>query len=188
MKTFKINSLKFIVTGIAIAMGITSLKPVNAQNTEVPEIGWSSRLSSMGLDKPDDIGKRYTFYCQAASENLIYSPIWGTNIYTVNSDICTTAVHSGMIVAQQGGEVTIELLKGQKFYTGSHKNNITSQDYRESNISFSFVGEKITQTEKSTSSDQQPVKKSSGIERVMVNGVQKGVERSIEKVITNLFK
>ena len=51
MKTFKINSLKFIITGIAIAMGITSLKPVNAQSNEVPEIGWSNRLSSMGLDK-----------------------------------------------------------------------------------------------------------------------------------------
>ena len=188
MKTFKINSLNFIITGIAIAMGITSLKPVNAQNTEVPEIGWSSRLSSMGLDKPDDIGKRYTFYCQAASEDLIYSPIWGTNIYTVNSEICTTAVHSGMIIAQQGGEVTIELLEGQKFYTGSHKNNITSQDHRESNISFSFVGEKITQTERSTLSAQESVKKSSGIERVMVNGVQKGVERSIKKVIIDLFK
>ncbi len=188
MKTFKINSLKFIVAGITIAMNITSLKPVNAQNTEVPEIGWSSRLSSMGLDKPDDIGTRYTFYCQAASEDQIYSPIWGTNIYTVNSDICTTAVHSGMIVAQEGGEVTIELLKGQKFYTGSYKNNITSQDHRESDISFSFVGEKITQTENSTSSDRESAKRSSGIERIMVNGVQKGVERSIEKVITDFFK
>ena len=91
---------------LAIAIGGVSLQPANAQDyrDEVPEIGWSSRLSSMGLNKADNVGKIYNFYCQPAAKDSLHAPIWGTNIYTVNSGICSTAVHAGMI-SQSGGTV-----------------------------------------------------------------------------------
>lgn len=188
MKTLKIDNLKSIIAISAIASSLLPLNSVQAQNSQVPEIGWESRLSSMGLDKVENIGQSYSFFCQAASEGLIHSPIWGTETYTLNSSICTSAVHSGMITSQKGGEVTVKLLEGQQFYTGSNKNGITSQDNRSTSTSFSFIGDQIAQSEKFADSSQDKEERPSGIERVVVNGLQRGVERSLEKVITEIFK
>ena len=85
MKKRAAFDLKYIATSLAIAVGVTSFQPVKAQSypEKVSEIGWSSRLSSMGLDRAENIGKTYDFYCQPAPEELNHAPIWGTNTYTV---------------------------------------------------------------------------------------------------------
>ena len=184
----KVNSnLKIIITSLAIALSSIS-QPANAQNynNEVPEIGWSSRLSSMGLDKVDNIGKTYEFYCQPAAKDFRHAPIWGTNIYTVNSGICSTAVHSGALVPEAGGIVTLELLEGREFYTGSNKNDVESKDYRSTSLSFTLIGE-ATQRQQSFNRSDKQQRSPSTIERVVVNGVQRGVERTLEKAIEDLF-
>ena len=45
--------------------------------------------------------------------------VWGTDVYTDDSSICTAAVHAGLIEADDGGEVTFELAPGRDEYTGS---------------------------------------------------------------------
>jgi hypothetical protein len=189
MKTIK-YSLELLITSLAIAITTTSLNPANAQNesTSVPEIGWSSRISSMGLDENENIGNKYTFDCQPAEDDLIHPPIWGTNIYTLTSGICSTAVHSGLITPEKGGEVTVKILKGQKFYTGSDSNDIISQDHRTTDMSFTFVGEKVASNKSFSDESEQQQEQPSTFERVVVNTLQKGMERTIEKAITNIFK
>ena len=187
MKNIKAKSNTLcLIASLAIAIGGVSLQPANAQDyrDEVPEIGWSSKLSSMGLNKADNVGKIYNFYCQPAAKDSLHAPIWGTNIYTVNSGICSTAVHAGMI-SQSGGTVSVELLPGKEFYTGSSKNTVTSKDHSKTNFSYTFVGESMANNSNYRPT-QQP-QRSSSIERVMVNSVQRGVERSIEKAIVDLF-
>ncbi len=188
MKIIKLNSnLKFITVSLMMAIAATILPPANAQNNRdgVAEIGWSSKLSTMGLNKVDHVGKTYDFYCQPASDNLPEALIWGTNTYTVNSAICISAVHSG-IISQAGGVVSIELLKGQEFYTGSRKNNVISGDHPRSDLSYTFIGENVANNQNSQANQQKDG--SSGIQRVMVNTLQRGVERSIERAIIDLFK
>ena len=184
MKKLAEIDFRYIVTCFAIAIGMT--QPVNAQSyhDEIPEIGWSSRLSSMGLDRADNIGKTYDFYCQPAPEELNHAPIWGTNTYTVNSGICSAAVHSGMI-SSAGGTVSLELREGREFYTGSDKNEVESEDRSGTDLSFAFVGEPVAN--ESDSDNNQDRRNPSGIEKVMVNTVQRGIERSIEKAIIDLF-
>ena len=179
--------LKYIVAGLAIAICATS-QPVNAQSDrdETPEIGWSSRLSSMGLDRGDNVGKTYNFYCQPAPDEFNHAPLWGTNTYTVNSGICSTAVHSGMI-SPAGGTVSLELREGREFYTGSDKNDVKSKDHSGTDLSFAFVGEPAIADNPDSDSDSKGDRRNSGIERVVVNTVQRGIERSIEKAILDIF-
>jgi len=186
MKIIKTSSqLKFIVASLAIAISAASSQPANAQRSRrISEIGWSSRLSSMGIDKAKNVGKTYDFFCQPAAEDLIHAPIWGTNVYTSNSGICSTAVHSGMI-SEEGGMVSIEILKGQEFYTGSNKNEVESEDHINTNLSYTFIGEVLVNEESEETAKEK--RNPSAIERVMVNTVQRGVERSIEKVIIDIF-
>lgn len=190
MKTIKASlPLKFIVASLAIATTTSSWQPVNAQSAEekMPEIGWSSKLSSMGIDKIENIGKTYNFSCQAAAEDLIHTPVWGTNFYTLNSGICSTAVHAGMI-SEAGGTIQLELLKGQEFYTGSKQNKVKSEDHASTDLSYTFKGEAVVnqqtkQAEQTATQQRRP----SIIERVMVETLQTGVERSIERAITDFF-
>jgi hypothetical protein len=66
--------------------------------------------------------------------------VWGTDVYTSDSSVCTAAVHSGLITLEDGGEVTFRLIDGQEEYTGSEANGIESFDYGPWNGSFEFVG------------------------------------------------
>jgi hypothetical protein len=191
MKTIKNgHNLTLLTASFAITISTTSLTPANAQKaqTSVPEIGWSSRISSMGLDKNENIGNNYTFDCQPAEDDLIHPPIWGTNIYTLNSGICSTAVHAGLITQKQGGEITVKILEGQEFYTGSDNNNIVSQDHRSTNMSFTFVGAEIAANKSFSNESEQQQEEPSNLERIVVHTLQQGVERTIEKAITNIFK
>ena len=65
--------------------------------------------------------------------------VWGTEVYTDDSSICTAAVHAGLITVDEGGEVTFELVDGQAAYEGSEANGITSNDFGVYAGSFRFV-------------------------------------------------
>jgi len=84
----------------------------------------------------DRESKEHTVVCEPGGTP---GTVWGTEVYTEDSSICTAAVHAGLITLEDGGEVTFELLAGQDAYEGSEANGITSNDYGEYGGSFRFV-------------------------------------------------
>ena len=64
--------------------------------------------------------------------------VWGSDIYTSDSSICTAAVHSGLITYQQGGTVTIELRPGRTIYGGSERNGVATSPFGPYQHSFVF--------------------------------------------------
>ena len=63
--------------------------------------------------------------------------VWGTDVYTDDSSVCTAGVHAGRITVRGGGPVVIEIRAGQVSYQPSTRNGITTTDY--GNWSGSFV-------------------------------------------------
>ena len=182
------QSFKLASLGVAIAILSAGFTPAHGEesNDYIPEIGWDSRITSMGLDKKDNINQKYRFDCQSAPEDLVHAPTWGTRVYTTNSGICTAAVHAGMVNPKKGGKITIKLIKGKKFYKGSNKNKVKSKDHTATKMSFIFVGKPKVEVENSDSNEKK--RQPSGLEKVLMEGFQRGVERSIEKVITDVLK
>jgi hypothetical protein len=72
------------------------------------------------------VGAQYQFDCPAGGRP---TAVWGTNIYTDDSSVCTAAVHGGLITLKKGGKVKIEMRDGQTSYRGSKRNGITSRKY-----------------------------------------------------------
>ena len=72
------------------------------------------------------VGAQYEFNCPP---NGTAGTVWGTNIYTDDSSVCTAAVHGGLITLKKGGKVKIEMRDGQASYRGSKRNGITSAKY-----------------------------------------------------------
>jgi hypothetical protein len=65
--------------------------------------------------------------------------IWGTDVYTDDSSVCTAAVHSGLITLAEGGAVTIEMRPGRDSYAPSTRNGIESLAWGQWSSSFRFV-------------------------------------------------
>ena len=81
-----------------------------------------------------------------SDENLIYKfrcpehgtehTVWGSDIYTQDSSICTAAVHAGIITLADGGIVTIEFRPGRLTYGSTVRNGIKTSTYGEYPHSF----------------------------------------------------
>ena len=55
--------------------------------------------------------------------------IWGTDVYTDDSDLALAAVHAGLLAADQEGEVVITFLPGQSQYQGSTRNGVITSNF-----------------------------------------------------------
>jgi hypothetical protein len=74
-----------------------------------------------GLD-----GDTFEYEC---SPDGSYGQIWGTDIYTDDTSICTAGVHAGVITREAGGTVSIVIRPGQESYEGSLRNDVRSEPY-----------------------------------------------------------
>ena len=96
---------------------------------EVTPISWTTSGSTFKTD----VGRKYKFECPA---NGVPEAIWGSDIYSADSSICTAAVHAGIITLESGGNVTVEFRPGRATYGSTERNGITSNTYGEFPHSF----------------------------------------------------
>ena len=57
------------------------------------------------------------------------SVVWGSDVYTDDSSVCTAAVHAGKITLASGGRMVIKIRPGQTAYTSSTRNGVTTLAY-----------------------------------------------------------
>jgi len=70
--------------------------------------------------------------------------LWGTDIYTLDSDLTGAVVHTGILSDGQTGIVKVLILPGQPRYVGSNRNNVTSSSFGSWPMSYSL--EPVTQS------------------------------------------
>jgi hypothetical protein len=102
-------------------------------------ISWSADTSDItGIEdfSKFKIGDTYTITLSPGGRE---TAIWGTDVYSADSCIGTVAVHQGLITFEEGGTVTIEILPGQRRYTGMESNGVRSNDWDEYILSYRFV-------------------------------------------------
>ncbi len=86
--------------------------------------------------------------------NFDISPsLWGTDIYTADSYICSTALHAS-VLDRSGGRVTIEMLPGRNSYTGTKRNGVATRSYGEYDASYRFVNPRDTDSNTASVSDR----------------------------------
>ena len=92
---------------------------------------WEAKATSLS----GTAGQTFTLACAPGGTA---HTVWGSDIYTADSSICTAGVHSGLITYQQGGTVTIELRPGRAIYGCSERNGVTTSPYGSYQHSFVF--------------------------------------------------
>lgn len=63
--------------------------------------------------------------------------IWGTDVYTSDSSICTAAVHAG-VITDAGGNATLTIVPGLSEHPGSDRNGVSSSSWGSWDQAFSF--------------------------------------------------
>jgi hypothetical protein len=86
------------------------------------DISWSQDASN----RRANVNQTFVYNC---SPNGTFDTVWGTDVYTDDSSICTAAVHAGKITRAAGGTVTIEMKPALDAYIGTTRNGVTSLDY-----------------------------------------------------------
>jgi LCCL domain len=121
--------------------GHTSTSPDNSSPPSSPVPASSAvagtpstwEMKATSLDGTD--GQTFTVSC--SPEGREHS-VWGSDVYTADSSICTAGVHAGLITYQQGGDVTIQLRPGRAIYGCSERNGVTTSSYGSYQRSFVF--------------------------------------------------
>jgi hypothetical protein len=73
----------------------------------------------------DMTGKAFSLTLTGSSSGKI----WGSDMYTYDSDLATAAVHTGALKAGEEGTILITMLPGQESYSASTRNGVTSKQY-----------------------------------------------------------
>jgi hypothetical protein len=85
-------------------------------------------------DYSDKIGQTFQFYVTGALGGVVY----GTGVYTFNSNLATAAVHVGLLAVGERRAIRVSILPGQSSYWSSTLNGVTSNDRGAATFSFSF--------------------------------------------------
>ncbi|MEA2166269.1 MAG: hypothetical protein QOK37_4396 [Thermoanaerobaculia bacterium] len=109
--------------------------------------GWGATAAS---HRGED-GRRFRYSCGPGGSP---ASVWGTDIYTDDSSVCTAAVHAGIINAGDGGSVVIEIRSGRQSYEGSYRHGVRSQRYDNWQGSFVFAGGATNEGDRSTEDDR----------------------------------
>jgi len=68
-----------------------------------------------------------TFLFQVAGET--HGPLWGTDVYTSDSDLGTACVHAGVLRPGEEGAVKVTVVKPPPTFKGSPRHGVTSSDW-----------------------------------------------------------
>ena len=84
-------------------------------------------------------GANGTSFTQECPPNGTLAAVWGTDVYTDDSSICSAAVHAGRITLAQGGAVTVFVHPGRPSYAGSARSGVSSLPFAVFPGSFAFT-------------------------------------------------
>jgi hypothetical protein len=84
----------------------------------------------------DEPGSVYSYICPPGCAR---GSLWGTDVYTSDSKLCTAAAHAGRISLEEGGQIWVENLPGQQEYQGTERNGVSSGDWPSWSRSYQFI-------------------------------------------------
>jgi hypothetical protein len=83
------------------------------------------------------LGQTVAFHCPPGGS---LSAVWGTDVYTSSSSVCSAAVHAGRITAADGGTVVVRIREGLSSFVGSNRNGVLSYNWLlPHSLAFEFV-------------------------------------------------
>lgn len=132
-----VSSFRSILTAIAFVSASLSSSAMAAPASQ-PGPGHDAQDIGICAAPTSWAGTDKVLTCTCPANFDISTSLWGTDIYTADSYICSTALHAS-VLDRSGGRVTIEMLPGQNSYTGSKRHGVSTRSYGKYRASYRFV-------------------------------------------------
>lgn len=135
-RTFSTSNSSITTTSVLADDPATTAPAAEATVPAVTGNAIGANWSTSAAEYQDHIGERFTFFCPPSGTA---GSVWGTDLYTSDSSVCTAAVHAGRITLRDGGNVTIQIREGAQGYSSSARHGIETSDFGPWEASFGFV-------------------------------------------------
>jgi hypothetical protein len=86
------------------------------------------------VDHCTDVGRTYYFRVLGEMDG----PVWGTDIYTGDSSVCTAAVHAGLIKPGDTAVLRVVVVEAPERFDGSLRHGVTSHEFGRYGTAFRF--------------------------------------------------
>jgi hypothetical protein len=106
---------------------VRSLKAGGSVNSE--EVVNAAAAPGNMMAYQNQIGKELVFTVTAPQMNGQAPSVWGTDVYTLDSNLAGAAMHAGHVQPGQAGVVRVRVVTSPPQYTGSVRNGVTSSPY-----------------------------------------------------------
>jgi hypothetical protein len=113
---------------------VTAIEQAQIANIYAGDLACNS--SSLTLTFPANEPRSLVVTCPA---NCTAGIVWGTDLYTSDSSVCTAAVHAGLITLAEGGQFIITYASGKEGYDGSERNGVTTLNFGRWGDSFTLA-------------------------------------------------
>lgn len=129
-----ISSLSLATVGVGLAQSLNPPQTPSSRSVQTGSqpITWDTKAAELNGQLEQD------FKVACPADGSIGS-VWGTDIYTDDSSICSAAVHAGLITVSDGGTITLRIRPGLDTYTGTSRNGVTTNSYGSWSGSFIFL-------------------------------------------------
>ncbi len=97
-----------------------------------PTLQAESTASDHGIADPGTLHMYQAMIGQKLTFRVTGNPtgsIWGTDMYTLDTQLATAAVHAGVLKPGETGNVKVEILGPQPAFAGSVRHGVSSSDY-----------------------------------------------------------
>lgn len=130
MRRSKVNSL---AAGLVIAALAVWSSPALAKDMPPSPMEDPGNL----VEYRADVGTVLTFEVTGAQGGSV----WGSDIYTDDSNLAAAAVHAGVLDVGETGIVSVEILGPQETFAASQRNGVSSGSYGKWEGSYAFVND-----------------------------------------------
>ena len=150
-------SVRSILAAITF-VSASSSSPILASPASLPAV--SQEAQDIGICSAPTSWARTDkiLTCSCPANFNISTSLWGTDIYTADSYICTTALHAS-VLDRSGGRVTIQMLPGQNSYAGTKRNGVSTRSYGKYTASYRFVNSSARDSGQASASGQEKKKR-----------------------------
>lgn len=111
------------------SLRLSDLRSMKSSGTHTTEDGVNAAAAPGNLlAYQNQFGKELVFAVTAPQGNAQMN-IWGTDTYTLDSNIAGAAMHAGLVQPGQAGVVRIRVVASPQQFTGSLRNGVTTSPY-----------------------------------------------------------
>ncbi|MBI5766346.1 MAG: choice-of-anchor C family protein [Verrucomicrobia bacterium] len=125
-----------LIDDVRISTAATTVSAATALYAAVPTVTGVDLAPTNFTAYRNKVGQTFSFAVTGSTSGSV----WGTDIYTDDSNVAKAAVHAGVVAVGETKTVAITILPGQSGYPATTRNGVASASWGAWSGSYSFAG------------------------------------------------